>query len=480
MGRIASTSDQGWLKRSNVSGSAGGQTEYGVSSQSGKLSAMASSSAGDSGTRSMGVQSAEKEGATKCLSETKLTNVTQLLNFLSHPMACPAASPCAYSRLACGAIGAPWFLPWPKVHNLHNVMRDFRRWDTAERGPVTVTYAPSPKQDGTNAAVVVWPTGAVHFQSRNRVLAPGTPDNGDFRAAMCRHVPAWARLAEPDTAVAVFGEWCGSKIGTGNAAVCRLGRRMFLIFAVVRLKPAADADMEAVRADYAAHSVINVDPAADEDLLARTGLPPDVVGVIPLRRDASFTLHLHPDRSEAEQAENMAALARANALVAEAAARDAFVADVLGVEGHGEGLVFAPLAPDGVGASYALSRYGWVGVKGVSDAFREEMAAPKPVRTDPVAEGERLRARDLAPRVCTEARLAKLAGKLAASRGEGEAGAAALTLRDTKALLDLVGADVAAEAQAEAEGAGVPMPQLVKACKAAAAAWLKTAAGASA
>lgn len=94
------------------------------------------------------------------------------------------------------------------------------------------------KLHGTNASVVISPTGIEWAQSRENIITP-EKDNAGF--AMFAHAnmekfKQIARFVEDEREVVIYGEWCGGNIQKG-VAICQLPK-MFVIFGIA----IADAD----------------------------------------------------------------------------------------------------------------------------------------------------------------------------------------------------------------------------------------------
>jgi RNA ligase len=102
----------------------------------------------------------------------------------------------------------------------------------------TIAYTGHVKIHGTNAGLVYYPDGTFHCQSRQEIIKPGS-DNAGFAAwaypkaeQILNLSPGLINLLKDHhTAIAIYGEWCGSKISP-NVALGQLGQKIFVVFAV--------------------------------------------------------------------------------------------------------------------------------------------------------------------------------------------------------------------------------------------------------
>lgn len=86
------------------------------------------------------------------------------------------------------------------------------------------------KLHGTNASVVKYSDGRIHFQSRERVLSL-EKDNSNFMSEMVnKDLSFLFREIEFNDYIAVYGEWCGGNIQKG-VAINALPK-MFVIFGI--------------------------------------------------------------------------------------------------------------------------------------------------------------------------------------------------------------------------------------------------------
>jgi hypothetical protein len=137
------------------------------------------------------------------------------------------------------------FIKFPKIGQFRDVITHVRKQaqfvgidaegnvivDRTRKAP-TLKFKGTVKLHGTNAAVVRNADGTIHFQSRERIITP-TSDNAGF--AIWASTVDWNffffSLFNPDSEVAIFGEWCGGNIQQG-IALNQLTKR-FVIFKVM-------------------------------------------------------------------------------------------------------------------------------------------------------------------------------------------------------------------------------------------------------
>lgn len=114
----------------------------------------------------------------------------------------------------------------------------------------TLKFVGTVKIHGTNAGVVVTPTGDVYAQSRSSVIVAAVNDNAGFAAWVAANKARFIELAkrvvlvrgEPydDCDIVLYGEWCGQGIQKG-VAVNQLSKR-FIMFAARVVTPEASDD----------------------------------------------------------------------------------------------------------------------------------------------------------------------------------------------------------------------------------------------
>ncbi|MEM6991241.1 MAG: RNA ligase family protein [Myxococcota bacterium] len=325
---------------------------------------------------------------------------------------------------------------WSSIELLHHVRTGLAKQHEADDAFTLpkLRYRAKVKLDGTNAAVHALADG-VAAQSRTRLLTP-QDDNYGFAGWLAANA-AWARGLFPRLGRAVvYGEWCGQGIQK-RTAVSRVGRKVFAIFAAQLGDPARGT------------ARLLVDPAR---LRALVPEHPDV-----------FVLPWHGDPVDLDFGD-AASLQRGadqiNAMVARVEARDPWVADTLGVEGLGEGVVLYPEMPAEVDEAGTIDRdrYTALMFKAKGEAHRVAKQK-KPAQIDPEV------ARSVAEFVAlmvTEARLAQ-------ALEEGTGGD--VDMRRLGEFLKAVATDVRKEGVVELEAANLTWKQVASAITARAKAW---------
>lgn len=206
------------------------------------------------------------------------------------------------------------FLKWPSIGHLNSVVAAVNK--VGEHPETVVTYRAKVKLHGTNAGIRVFRDGRVLVQSRKRIITPDD-DNHGFAAWVAAYAGVWQQIAGDKDSVTVFGEWFGQGVNQGDA-VCTAKEKQFAVFAVV----------------LNAETLVS-DPGAIEGWLA-PALHLARLHVLPWHGDP-FALDLRGHRDPDTL----------NAMVAAIGERDPWAADVLGIEGPGEGVVAYPLELNG-------------------------------------------------------------------------------------------------------------------------------------
>lgn len=205
-----------------------------------------------------------------------------------------------------------YFLKWPSIGHLNNVVASVKK--IGEHPETVVLYRFKVKLHGTNASVRIFSDGRVLAQSRTRQITP-SDDNHCFAKWVMACTPVWQSICADvaHASVTVFGEWFGNGINQGDA-VCMAKEKQFAVFAVV-------LDSEQLLSD-------------PDDIKALIAPVLDLPGlhVLPWHGEA-FTIDLRGETDPVEL----------NAMVAAIGERDPWAADVLGIEGPGEGVVAYPL-----------------------------------------------------------------------------------------------------------------------------------------
>jgi len=327
------------------------------------------------------------------------------------------------------------FVKWASIEQLHAVRfaLQARHDDTSEPWP-RVTYRAKVKVDGTNAAIHALPSGFV-AQSRTRLLSLADDNYGFAAWAHTHH--AWscelgARLGR----AVVFGEWCGRGIQK-RSAISRIDRAIFAVFAIQLGDPTRDT------------ARLVVEP---ERLAAMLPDHPDVF-VLPWYGEA-----IELDFSDPEHLREQAKLV--DAMVAKVEALDPWVAEILGVEGIGEGVVLYPV--DGVPSeegSFDRDRY-------VSLMFKAKGEEHRVNRQSRAAQIEPEVARSVAEFVALMVTPARL------EQGLEQVAAGGADLERMGEFLQWVGQDVQKESVAELAAAGLTWKQVASAIGKTARQWL--------
>ncbi len=195
----------------------------------------------------------------------------------------------------------------------------------------TLKFTGSIKLHGTNAGVVYNTDGTLTAQSRERELAIGN-DNRGFAKCVHTDVPreVWDKVIdveaiktpeEKDLPVTIFGEWCGSGIASG-VAIKKLPYKMFVIFAVLIGKELPDEHSPDERRWLSPQGIVN--PQEEHHILSICDFP---------------TKEIEIDFDDPQTG-----LAKMEAWV-DLIDAECPVGKALGVEGHGEGLVFSCITP---------------------------------------------------------------------------------------------------------------------------------------
>lgn len=131
-------------------------------------------------------------------------------------------------------------IKFPSIEQFRHCVREERNVASLEnRDPAARKYRGTVKIHGTNAGVVWRPGEKLTFMSRNRILKVGDDNAGfaghftdpknDYWLTLAMATIALHNDVEVGTSISVFGEWCGAGIQKG-VAVSQLPK-MFVIFA---------------------------------------------------------------------------------------------------------------------------------------------------------------------------------------------------------------------------------------------------------
>ena len=308
------------------------------------------------------------------------------------------------------------FVKWTSIGGFHNVRKSFLK--NAERVsgfiPPTVTYKSKVKLHGTNAGVLIKPTGQVIAQSRKRFITPGD-DNMGFAQWVESKKEWFSSFKDPMFSVIIYGEWCGNGIARGTA-ISQLDKKVFALFAMqVGPGPA-----------------LLTDPVSISTYLKGVG-------------DDVFTIgwHTHQvtiDWNNPEQTQ--AAAEEINQEVVQVELCDPWVKAVFGKEGIGEGLVYYPMLESTRRADIVPFIFKAKGLK------HQVCLSDKPARMT-AASAENVAG--FVDMVVTEARLEQ--GLTEACKGQAEK-------RMLGPFLKWIGQDIKKECQDELEASGLTFKEV--------------------
>ena len=317
-------------------------------------------------------------------------------------------------------------IPWTSIENFHNVRRNMRLVDVADKIGV-ITYRAKVKLHGTNGGIAITTDGDVHGFSRNAVLAQKS-DNAGFYAWVQTQRDAWSALRRQDGTLVIYGEWCGRGIQKGTA-VNSLDRRIFAVFAA-RVVDDMNNDIEFI-----------IEPAALTALVS--GIQD--VHVIPWYegvRSIDIDMSAPGDVTEP-------ALDVLNEHVLQVEACDPWISATFGIDGVGEGLVFYPTSENHTDHEH-FSRLGF---KAKGEKHRV-LAQKKAVQANPPNVSGIASFVDL---VITTARLEQGACEVAG-------GELTFDIKSMGNFLRWIAGDVTKETNAEIEASGFTSKTLVQAC----------------
>lgn len=324
---------------------------------------------------------------------------------------------------------------WPDIESLAHVLRWARKYRPDIRA---VDYRAKPKLDGTNAAVQIM-DGAFHAaQSRTQVI---TPENDNMGFARWANAQNWSLIPPNPGMIIIHGEWAGKGIQKGTS-ISNVGSRGFYIFAVEIASTAADPET----GDWI-WRVLITDPDAIQALIGGAFLDahPDI-RILPWYGDV-LTLDVLQPEPFSEQVE---------AVVATFDRCDPYVKETLGVEGHGEGVVYYPILGT---SAVKRSLWGHLAFKAKGEKHRvkkEKVAAPVNFE---VLQG----IQEFTQAFVTEARLQQGLG--VATQGAGP------EMKHIGAFLKWMSQDVLKESKVELAESGLTWEQVNKAVTAAARQW---------
>lgn len=326
---------------------------------------------------------------------------------------------------------------WTEIESFYNVRKTVAHYPHLLQGQSTVTYRAKVKLHGTNAGVVISPSGEVTAISRTAVITPSS-DNAGFAKWVEARKAEFATFASDKATVVIFGEWCGPGIQKG-VAVTQLKERIFAVFALRLVEPSAEL-------------------APLEDLIAEPLALEGIARVVP----GAYVIPWFNSGEEFKVDWNETAdalqptLDRINAHVSHVEECDPWMASQFGIRGTGEGLVFYPIDAQHLG----YENFSNLCFKAKGEKHKV-VAKTKPAQADPtVAAG----LADFAEMVVTPARLEQ--GCRAVNGGELQ-----FDPKNIGAFLAWINQDVIKETTAELEASGLEQKAAVKACSDRARAW---------
>lgn len=126
------------------------------------------------------------------------------------------------------------FRKWTSIESLANVVKalNYRKYSHYLKTVGSkITFFGKIKLHGTNAAVIVTPSGEVFAQKRSSVLSP-SEDNAGFRVWVEANKSYFASLAHPEGNKYIYGEWCGP--GIQSKVACSMTRnKIFYVFSIL-------------------------------------------------------------------------------------------------------------------------------------------------------------------------------------------------------------------------------------------------------
>lgn len=314
---------------------------------------------------------------------------------------------------------------FPSIESFHNVRKSVKRCEAYD----PITYRGKVKLHGTNAGVVVTPDGDVYAQSRNHVIT-SQDDNMGFAAWVESTKEFWKLLAGFNTIV-FFGEWFGEGIMKGTAA-SQVKSKHFGIFAVLT----HSLEMMVWEPQFIETYIL--DNAGLDDI-------PLNVWVIPYVGE-EFTVDF------ADETSLQSAIDYANQQVKQVEECDPFISQKFGIDGVGEGIVYAPVH------NKSRNTFSFYTFKAKGDKHKVTKSK-NAVQMDP-EKAESIRA--FVDLVLTPARL---------QQGVDEAANGEFDKRHIGPFLQWIGGDVKKECQSELEASGLDFKDVGKAIQHTARVW---------
>lgn len=242
------------------------------------------------------------------------------------------------------------FKKWNDLQQFHEVTKNLnypRIGAALKNNDYKIPYGLKVKLHGTNACVRIEPDGNVVAQKRSSdLVAPN--ENVGFRAWVEDNEAVFARLAQADRYIYIYGEWCGKGI-QDNVACSMTPRKTFWVFAIDHVL----SDGVAYTRQY-------------EPELIETSLGdemPDTVVVVPWHSQVTVDF--------IDKMNTVVTLGKINSMVEAIGEQDPLIKQLFDVEGHGEGLVAFPLLGNIPGTYTAEEEYfSWFNFKAKSEAHR--------------------------------------------------------------------------------------------------------------
>lgn len=213
---------------------------------------------------------------------------------------------------------------WSDIESFHNARRRFQKYPEQLGSNPVVTYRAKTKLHGTNAGIIIERDGTVTAMSRTAIITPEN-DNAGFARWVADNAEAFAKLAQPDNTMVIFGEWCGPGVQKG-VAINQIPERIFAGFAIRTFRDSSPA-----------FPVIVDFSDSPENIAAMLNGIPRAYTIPWFNSSETFTVDWTAPAEDLEPV-----LARINAHVAHVEACDPFCAKEFGIKGIGEGLVFYP------------------------------------------------------------------------------------------------------------------------------------------
>lgn len=213
------------------------------------------------------------------------------------------------------------FSKWASIEGFHNVRKNVTKYELYEG---SITYRGKIKLHGTNAGIVIKPSGDVFAQSRSAIIGTGN-DNAGFAAWVENTKDVWS-TPDGDVQFTVFGEWCGRGIQSG-VAITQVEEKQFAIFSI----QIGDYDENG-------NATMIIEPhEIMHFLIGRDIVPPSNVHILPWYGE-EITL----DYGDTPTLEAAAEIMNAAVNIVEEC--DPWVKEVFNTEGIGEGIVYYPIS----------------------------------------------------------------------------------------------------------------------------------------